>query len=182
MQQVWQTAQTAQSGTGCTEWHRPHMLPFIKYMSSAAALVCRNLLCLMIAARLTVPFLGHLAKAVSSGREDESVVMIMVVELQTLPWILLHVNRRLKHLSVGVQEVAAHQQRELFWRFHLQNVPRRWREAVFSSETLPPTYLPKYTPTHLLLTTHLPTYLSTWLQVRWTQKTLVRQNIHETQM
>jgi hypothetical protein len=79
----------------------------------------------MIAVRLTVPFLGHLAEAVSSGREDESVVMIMVVELQTLPWILLHVNRRLNHVCVGVQEVAAHQQSELFWRFHLQNVRRR---------------------------------------------------------
>jgi hypothetical protein len=63
----------------------------------------------MTAAQLTVPFLGHPAKAVSSGREDESVVMIMVVELQTLPWILLHVNRRLDHVTVGVQEVAAQQ-------------------------------------------------------------------------
>jgi hypothetical protein len=79
----------------------------------------------MIAVLLTVPFLGHLAEAISSGREDESVVMIMVVELQTLPWILLHVNRRFNHVCVGVQEMAAHQQSELFWRFHLQNVPRR---------------------------------------------------------
>jgi hypothetical protein len=56
--------------------------------------------------------------------------MIMVVELQTLPRILLHVDRRLNHVSVGVQEVAAHQQSELFWRFHLQNVPRRWIDLV----------------------------------------------------
>ena len=108
-------------------------------------------MCLMTAALLTVPLLGHLAKAVSSGREDESVVMIMVVELQTLPWVLLHVNRRLDHVSVGVQEVVAQQQSELFWRFHLQNVPRRWREAVCSSETLPPTYP----------STHLSIYLTT---------------------
>jgi hypothetical protein len=112
----------------------------------------------MIPSRLTVPFLGHLAKAVSCGRENESVVMIMVVELQTLPWILLHVNRRLNHVSICVQEVAAHQQSELFWRLHLQNVPRRWKEAVCSSETLPPTYPSTYQLTHYLPPTYLTTH------------------------
>jgi len=116
----------------------------------------------MIASRLTVPSLGHLAKAENRRRENESVVMIMVVELQTLPWILLHVNRRLSHVSIGVQEVAAHQQSELFWRLHLQNVPRRWKEVVCSSETLPPTY----PSTHQLTLyyhppIHLPIYLTT---------------------
>lgn len=79
----------------------------------------------------------------------------MVVKLQTLPRILINVNGCLNHVSVGVQEVAAHQQSELFWRFHLQNVPRRWREAVCSSETL----LPTYTNTHHPLPTYPPTYL-----------------------
>jgi hypothetical protein len=91
---------------------------------------------LLIVPGLTVPFLGHRTKADSSGGEDESVVMILLVNLQTLPRIFLHANRRLNHVSVGVQEVAAHQQSELFWRFHLQNVPRRWEKAVCSSNTV----------------------------------------------
>ena len=84
--------------------------------------------------------------------------MIMVVKLQTLPRILFHVNRRLNHVSVGVQEVAAHQQSELFWRFHLQNMYRRWRKPVCSSETLPLTYTNTHPPTTYYPSTYLPDY------------------------
>jgi hypothetical protein len=62
-------------------------------------------------------------------------------------------------VCVGVQEMAAHQQSELFWRFHLQNVPRRWREAVCSSETLPPAYPSTHPPTNYLPSTYPLTYL-----------------------
>jgi hypothetical protein len=179
--------QTALSHTDCTESHRlqkikPTRLLFPKCNSYSPASVCRSTVgptrhmtyptdccstvyvtwrLLLTLSALTVPFLGHRAKAESSGREDEGVVMILIVNLQTLPRIFLHVNRRLNHVSVGVQEVAAHQQSELFWRFHLQNAPQSCRKQ----------YAP---PKHCRL--------STWLHARWTQKTLVREKTHKTRV
>lgn len=111
--------------------------------------------CFAVFHGLTVPFLGHHTKAESCGRENESVVMILVANLKTMPGKLLHVNRCLNHVSVGVQEMAAHQQSELFWRCHLQNEPQRWRQYVLlnhcyltensASETRRPWYERRHT-------------------------------------
>jgi hypothetical protein len=60
------------------------------------------------------------AEPQGSGREDESVVVVTFVNLETFPWVLLHVDRRLNHVSIGIQEVITHQQCEVFRWLHLK--------------------------------------------------------------
>jgi hypothetical protein len=48
-------------------------------------------------------------------------IVVTPVNLETFPRIFLHVDRRLNHVSIRIQEVITHQQREVLRGHHLKN-------------------------------------------------------------
>lgn len=61
---------------------------------------------------LTVPALAYGARAVGHGAHDEGVVVLLALAVDAGPRVLLDVHRGLRHLGIGVEEVAAEQQAE----------------------------------------------------------------------